>query len=293
MNYPPSASIVKTERMRRKNPYNRDWAKSIVGIVSQQPMIYDKRHSDYKNRSKKMVVWKEISNYVGREFQVNMTATELEKRWMGWKSTFISEHRRLHTPPVDTNVKKWYLFKEMMFMEPHISHHRKTFKTEESFEPEDIKPKTEYPLHVMKPMSSRVTRSSAGHFHDLSRSLSCAMDPCYLSQNGVGKSELADSTSTFAISQVVGNYSDHGFKLPMEPSESSIEIHDQIDRKPVCPDSSGLSTRSPTTDSFFKEEGRDKSKCIIEERLELVPLERRTMCLIEIFQVIHKYESLL
>ncbi|XP_063978526.1 uncharacterized protein LOC135163192 [Diachasmimorpha longicaudata] len=285
MEYLLAVSSVETERMGRKNPQQNDWAKSIVTIVSQYPIIYDKRHSDYKNRSKKMAIWRDISYYIAREMQITMTASELEKRWLGWKSTFISEHRRLHTFPIDTNVKKWYLFNAMMFMEPYISHHRKTLKMEESFQTEDTKPKTEYSLHLRKPMSSRITRSSTGQYLD-------SLEPCYLSQNGVEKSDLADASNTLAISQVVGNYSDHGLKLLAEPGQPRVETLDQIDRKPVCPDSSGLTTRSSRADTFH-EQGKDRCKCIIEERLELVPLERRTMCLIEIFQVIHKYESLL
>ncbi|XP_011313753.1 uncharacterized protein [Fopius arisanus] len=271
--------------MNRKNPAHKDWAKAICSIVSQYPMLYDKRHSDYKNKMKKLEIWKGISNYVAAELQVNMTAAELEKRWLGWKCTFISEHRRLHTHPVDTNVKNWYLFNSMRFMEPYISHHRKTFTTKESF-------KAEYPESPEKNSGTRPTRIIGNFLDQSSQShpFACPMEPLYLSQEAAEKSELADSTSALAISEVVGNYNDNALKVALT---RTAEAHGQMAHKPVFPDSSGAATAtSPVINPFVKDEKKEKCKCIIEERLEFIPIERRTVCLIEIFQVIQKYENM-
>lgn len=94
----------------------------LVALVKENPVLYDKKHRDYKNQEVKKDTWNMIKVHCGMS-----SAQEVENRWTQLRNYFGKKLREMKTKPASgsgggVKAKKieWYLMGAMSFLIPHI-----------------------------------------------------------------------------------------------------------------------------------------------------------------------------
>ncbi|KAL6268208.1 hypothetical protein P5V15_001319 [Pogonomyrmex californicus] len=98
----------------------------LIALVKENPILYNKKHPDYKNHEVKKDTWNMIKVQCGMS-----SVEETENRWNQLRNYFGKKLREMKVKSASgssggTNAKKveWYLMGAMSFLIPHISHRR-------------------------------------------------------------------------------------------------------------------------------------------------------------------------
>ncbi|XP_011697587.1 PREDICTED: uncharacterized protein LOC105455745 [Wasmannia auropunctata] len=296
----------------------------IIDIVRENYCIYDKRNVDFKNVKKKEV-WQKISENLTSFYGVNMSAEEIEKRWSSLRDMFSRENRRQKLPPSGSGyepTKEWDLYRNMLFLVPHIAHRR----TKTSFvQPNELQ-------NSLKTSTTPTNISSVLQTYGHSNLVSSVDDYCEsfqpieenLSSSNIENEEnvmpidsenLKRPISTFSscsstssciqLSETSTNFNSNLKSPPAFKQNKKIvpemdefakrrkNKDDEIDRDLMQASKEISAAAKAVSSQMYKQkhEKADGYMFAIEEGLKYIPPKNKTQCVIEVLQIIQKYEE--
>lgn len=86
----------------------------LVKLVKEYPVLYDKKHEDFRSGPIRQRAWNEISKRT--KWNVNL----LQKRWRVMRDRFVRELRRTQKLDANAQVNCSQFFREMLFLARHV-----------------------------------------------------------------------------------------------------------------------------------------------------------------------------
>ncbi|TGZ42188.1 uncharacterized protein [Temnothorax longispinosus] len=298
----------------------------IIDFVRDNKCLYDKSDPNFRNTVKKKEMWSKISENLKLLYRVDMPVEAIEKRWSSLRDMFSRENRKQKLPPSGSGyepAKEWELYRNMLFLLPHIVHRRS--RTKSLFIP------------LNQSMCS-VSKTSSPNVNNLlpseeSKNLDHSLPSCDLDYNGPNgfikdNEPSIDNEETVTIEHVsikrpvsamsncsstsstqfpvasTSSRSENSKNLLMFKSikENLPEMDQFAERKKKKDDkiehdleeaSSAISTAVKTILSKLCDQKQETNgyMAVIEEGFSCVPSKNKIQCLIEILQIIQKYEE--
>ncbi|KYQ49729.1 hypothetical protein ALC60_11196 [Trachymyrmex zeteki] len=290
----------------------------IIEFVRENRCLYDKRDVNFKNIRKKKDLWQKISENL-RNFE------EIERRWSSLRDMFSRENRRQMLPPSGSGYeprKEWELYRNMLFLVPHIAH-RKTktsfVQQSQSSLPQTSTADTSSPFTSKQ--SSNVITSSPFTSKQSSNVITSSPFTSKQSSNVITSSPFTSKQSSNVItsspftskqsSNVITLLPDHSYSGSFQSIKDSSVFKST---KKVMPEMDEFAKRKKMKDNKLDHELEKASKEIsmavkavssqldqklekdgymsaLEEGLKYVLLKHRTQCIIDLLQIIQKYEE--
>ncbi|XP_024880893.1 uncharacterized protein LOC112460455 isoform X2 [Temnothorax curvispinosus] len=289
----------------------------IIDFVRDNKCLYDKSDPNFRNTVKKKEMWSKISENLKLLYRVDMPVEAIEKRWSSLRDMFSRENRKQKLPPSGSGyepAKEWELYRNMLFLLPHIVHRR---RTKSLFIP-------------LNQSVCSVSKTSPPNVNNLlpseeSKNLDHSLPSCDLDYNGPNgfikdNEPSIDNEETVTIEHVsikrpvsaMSNCSStSSTQFPVASTSSRSEFKpikenlpelDQFAKRKKIKDEiehdleearSAISTAIKTILSKLYDQKQETNgyMAVIEEGFSFVPSKNKIQCLIEILQIIQKYEE--
>ncbi|XP_024880892.1 uncharacterized protein LOC112460455 isoform X1 [Temnothorax curvispinosus] len=290
----------------------------IIDFVRDNKCLYDKSDPNFRNTVKKKEMWSKISENLKLLYRVDMPVEAIEKRWSSLRDMFSRENRKQKLPPSGSGyepAKEWELYRNMLFLLPHIVHRRS--RTKSLFIP-------------LNQSVCSVSKTSPPNVNNLlpseeSKNLDHSLPSCDLDYNGPNgfikdNEPSIDNEETVTIEHVsikrpvsaMSNCSStSSTQFPVASTSSRSEFKpikenlpelDQFAKRKKIKDEiehdleearSAISTAIKTILSKLYDQKQETNgyMAVIEEGFSFVPSKNKIQCLIEILQIIQKYEE--
>lgn len=86
----------------------------LIQLVKDRPVLFDKKHEDFRVGSARKKAWDEISAIV------NWDVDTLQKRWRVMRDRFVRELRKSKNADSETHLNCSSFFREMLFLTHHV-----------------------------------------------------------------------------------------------------------------------------------------------------------------------------
>ncbi|XP_025264131.1 uncharacterized protein LOC112637797 [Camponotus floridanus] len=295
----------------RYRPESLNVDEIIIDFVCKNHCLYDKRDVDFKNINKKKELWKKISEMLKTLYDVNMSARAIEKRWSSLRDMFSRENRRQKSPLSDSgykSTKEWQLYRNMLFLIPHIIHRRtKTSFAQQNQSLHSQSPHTLFETNTtnVKPLkkfkqSSNFINSQPLYDHSYNEPIQLIDKDNELSLNIEETVMSSNSEILNRPASTLSNCSSTNSTIFLEPSKNSNPVnfknpqtlkHDQIDRNLADASKERSAQMKTVSSQIYNKKCKDGYMLAIEEGLKYIPSTNKTQCLIEVLQIIKKYEE--
>ncbi|CAG9802525.1 unnamed protein product [Chironomus riparius] len=143
----------------------------LIQLVKERPVLFDKKHEDFRVGSARKKAWDEVSAIV------NWDIDTLQKRWRVMRDRFVRELRRSKNADTETQLNCSSFFREMLFLTHHVR--SKKYEVEAHFDDSEDSRGYEYEQCDTKPFIAQkeqkfedntnieiVTEQSFAHYID-------------------------------------------------------------------------------------------------------------------------------
>lgn len=86
----------------------------LIRLVKERPVLYDKKHEDFRVGDSRKRAWDEISSIV------NWDVDTLQKRWRVMRDRFVRELRRSKNSDGESHISCSTFFRDMLFLTHHV-----------------------------------------------------------------------------------------------------------------------------------------------------------------------------
>ncbi|KAG5682727.1 hypothetical protein PVAND_012060 [Polypedilum vanderplanki] len=135
-------AITKYEPTVSKSPLDEHY---LIKLIKERPVLYDKKHEDFRIADSRRKAWIEIAEIVG------WNENNLQKRWRVIRDRFVRELRRTKNSYNDTHINCSTFFREMLFLTHHVR--SKNYEVEAHFDSNDDDNSKEYEWHLKEEFS--------------------------------------------------------------------------------------------------------------------------------------------
>ncbi|KYQ52450.1 hypothetical protein ALC60_08429 [Trachymyrmex zeteki] len=247
---------------------------------------------------------------------INLLTTEaIEKRWTSLRDMFSCEKRKQQLPPSGSGykpTKEWELYKTMLFLNPYIEHRRT--KTSFSLVIDQSSCSTQSEIekntslssckHDVISISNETVDCNENYSDDsLDENKAPIIDsnileiPCNtLNNNSIDSLPLSPSRSISSKIQSVKRPALQNIAKNIPELDNFAKRHktkDDLLEKELIQTSSTISATMNNVSSFICNQNKNENGYMlaIQKALKYVPDTHKTQSLIEVFQVIQKYEK--
>lgn len=116
-----NASLVAEKQVPIKSPFDEN---ILTQLVRERPVLYDKRHEDFRSPKLRNKAWNEISAISGWDTRM------LQKRWRVMRDRFVRDLRRTKNNETD-RISCSAFFRDMLFLVNHVRSKRYEVETAE------------------------------------------------------------------------------------------------------------------------------------------------------------------
>lgn len=86
----------------------------LISLIKQYPILYDKKHSDFRSSSHRQSAWEEIAD------RAQWDVDTLQKKWRVMRDRFVRELRRTQYISSGSLINSSSFFREMLFLATHV-----------------------------------------------------------------------------------------------------------------------------------------------------------------------------
>lgn len=108
-------SLLVEKRAPIKSPFDES---ILTQLVKERPILYDKRHEDFRAANLRKKTWNEISIISGWDVKT------LQRRWRVMRDRFVRELRRTKNIEIDKQINCTPFFRDMLFLAGHVKSKR-------------------------------------------------------------------------------------------------------------------------------------------------------------------------
>ncbi|KAG5667699.1 hypothetical protein PVAND_015670 [Polypedilum vanderplanki] len=140
-------TITKYEPTVSKSPLDEHY---LIKLIKERPVLYDKKHEDFRIADSRKKAWMEIAEIVG------WNESNLQKRWRVIRDRFVRELRRTKNADNDIHINCSPFFREMLFLTHHVR--SKNYEVEAHFDSneDDNSKEYEYEWHLKEESSGKI-----------------------------------------------------------------------------------------------------------------------------------------